>query len=155
MVRRNTGRKRHTPAAQTQRSARDIEAELVWAWLTDAPTEPGPRQLRGGITRYKSYCLPCDLVLRGAAWCPRCGQPAIQMGRDWRPGRKGSRTRIWDPRVTWRRGSAVPRVVRQLGVRGTLPPPRTYWWSHPPDPVLAAIARRGQRQRSRRRRTRT
>jgi hypothetical protein len=155
-VKRNAGRRRRYPAAQPQQPADVIEREAVWAWLTGAAPEPGPPQSRGPGKRYKSYCPPCDLVHRGAMTCLRCGGDTVQMGTDWRPGRKGSRTRVWDTRVSARkRGwpAYVPEPVRQLGVKGLPPRSAVTWWS--PDAVLRAIEARGRRQRSRRRRGRS
>jgi hypothetical protein len=53
----------------------------------------------------KFYCHPCDHVTQAPSVCYgtdaqrcRCGQPMRMMGDRWRPGRKGTRTRMWDDR---------------------------------------------------------
>ena len=138
----------------------DIGLELIWLALATPRGyhgPPVPQQFRGGITRNKSYCRWCDLVARGASTCRQCGKPMIQMPRSWRPGRKGTRSRVWDVRVSRRRRqpSGAPDAVRSLGVKGL--PPRSQmvlsWWV--PDPVRADIARRGLAQRARYRRSRS
>jgi hypothetical protein len=50
--------------------------------------------------RRKFYCPPCDEAAKaqGAAACPRCGTAMRDMGTRWRPGRRGTRTRLWDRR---------------------------------------------------------
>lgn len=52
----------------------------------------------------KYYCREDDHVAQGKCTltCPFCGQPMESMGTRWRPGRKGSRTRMWDRRQAGR-----------------------------------------------------
>lgn len=56
----------------------------------------------------KYYCREDNRVAQGACprTCPYCRQPMTFMGDRWRPGRKNSRTRMWDPRQ-----AGPPRVV--------------------------------------------
>jgi hypothetical protein len=154
-VKRNTGQPRRYPPTVPQPRVEDIDLELVWLALVTPGgyQRPGPQQFRGAGSRGKSYCRRCDLVMRGAGTCPHCGRAAAAMPKSWRPGRKGTRTRVWDVRVTRSHyGYAVPDVVRAMGVKG-LPPRQRFWWGDP-DPVRKAIIRRGLAQRARHRRNR-
>jgi hypothetical protein len=60
-----------------------------------------------GTKRAKYYCSPCDKVVKAmfGALCPHCGGQMTPMGTQWRPGRRGTRTRMWDlrqgPAVMW------------------------------------------------------
>lgn len=150
MTRRNAGRERRFPPAEVQAPP---SAELILAVLAGENPYPAAPQFRGPRPSDKSLCPACGWVGRGNLTCLRCEGSMVQMPRSWRPGRKGTRTRIWDVRAHRnRRQSNVPDVVRALGVTG-LPPRSRYWWGAP-DPVHQAITARGQRQRSRRRRNR-
>jgi len=159
MTKRNTGASRRFPPAEPVPPPGYTDLEAVWLALATPRGyhgPPVPQQFRGGIARNKSYCRWCDLVARGAGTCPQCGTPMLQMPRSWRPGRKGTRTRVWDVRVSRRRrqhGDA-PDVVRSLGVKGL--PPRSQavlsWWV--PDLVHQDIIRRSLAQRARYRRGR-
>lgn len=113
---------------------------------------PGPHQT-GAPTSDKSYCPACDTVGRGNVTCQGCGEPMTQMPRSWRPGKKGSRTRLWDHRQMWHSyGQAVPEAVKSLGVPDPQPVRTAHWWRLNAD--QAAIEARGIRQRARRRRNR-
>jgi len=52
------------------------------------------------MQRTKFYCKPCDKVVKAfsAPSCPHCGTAMAGMGTQWRPGRRGTRTRMWDRR---------------------------------------------------------
>lgn len=62
-----------------------------------------------GLGRDKYYCVPCDYVAkaRHTPACPTCREPMTYMTDEWRPGRKGSRTRLWDERVPRHRKEAA------------------------------------------------
>lgn len=55
----------------------------------------------GSLAKTKLYCAPCDRVIKSAlsssATCV-CGGPMQDMGPAWKPGRKGTRTRMFDVR---------------------------------------------------------
>jgi len=55
-----------------------------------------------GNGRDKYYCTPCDYVAKAknTPSCPLCGEAMTYMTDVWRPGRKGSKTRLWDARVS-------------------------------------------------------
>lgn len=55
------------------------------------------------VSTSKAYCAPCDHVSQYTSTCPRCHEPMQMMGTRWRPGRRGTRTRVWDKRVERRR----------------------------------------------------
>jgi hypothetical protein len=159
MTRRNTGRPRRMPPVVPQPRPEDTDPELIWlAMATPGGYQgpPAPQQFRGAGSRGKSYCRWCDLVMRGAGTCSYCGRAAVLMPKSWRPGRKGTRTRVWDVRVSRRRRqhSGPPDAVRQLGVRGLPPRSQAVLSWYVPDPVRQAIVRRGLAQRARYRRGR-
>jgi len=59
----------------------------------------------------KYLCTRCQWAAKGP--CPQHPGSSLMMGKNWRPGRKGRRTRLWDNRV---HGSqAVPPPVVRLG----------------------------------------
>lgn len=57
-----------------------------------------------GIVRQKYYCPVCGWAAKGI--CPRHPAETVPMGVMWRPGKKGSKTRLWDDRVHGRRQDA-------------------------------------------------
>jgi hypothetical protein len=110
------------------------------------------------VRRDKHFCLSCGWAAKGP--CPRQGHESVRMGTQWRPGRKGSRTRLWDDRVS---GDSQPAPVELVRVArnvyrsvvrfppGRKPDVTLTLTSHPgreysggrwPDPVLAAIRAR-------------
>jgi hypothetical protein len=59
-----------------------------------------------GISNTTLHCPACDLVVKAPAARPCvCGALMQDMGKNWKPGRKGSRTRMFDqrkaPRSYW------------------------------------------------------
>lgn len=50
------------------------------------------------VRRDKFHCALCDVVVKAqhGAMCPSCGGYMTPMGPRWRPGRRGSRARMWD-----------------------------------------------------------
>ena len=68
--------------------------------------------------RDKYYCAEHDWAAKGP--CPRQhapGAPAGARHSSWRPGRKGSRTRLWDDRVARRgklRKDSFKRLLRAV-----------------------------------------
>ena len=73
----------------------------------------------GGLGRDKYYCVPCDYVAKAkhTPACPTCREPMTYMTDEWRPGRKGSRTRLWDERVPQHRQDAARLRSRAYGTR--------------------------------------
>jgi hypothetical protein len=45
----------------------------------------------------KWYCTECGWAAKGK--CPRHPEQSLDMGKQWRPGKKGRKTRLWDNRV--------------------------------------------------------
>jgi hypothetical protein len=45
----------------------------------------------------KWYCTECGWAAKGK--CPRHPEHSLNMGKQWRPGKKGRKTRLWDNRV--------------------------------------------------------
>lgn len=74
-------------------------------------------------SRGKFYCQPCDYVTKskGGAYCPTCGVSMTPMGTQWRPGRAGTKTRLWDTRqspehsIFWWGNYSWPRPSRTAG----------------------------------------
>lgn len=66
-----------------------------------------------GISRGKNYCPECDTVRKGpgAHGKPNCPGTFEYMGKSWRPGKKGTRTRMWNDRVA-RRHKLVPPYLK-------------------------------------------
>lgn len=81
----------------------------------------------GELRKDKFYCPEDDWAAKGRyqMTCPYCRQPMKFMGTVWRPGKKGSRTRVWDERVPRHRQEAA-----RLNSRGDRYRPR-HWvsWS--------------------------
>lgn len=82
-----------------------------------------------GVSNPKHLCTECGWAAKGP--CPQHPGSSLNMGKDWRPGKKGRRTRLWDNRV---HGSV------------TAPPPAKWWYrayspmghaSHPPEGLMA------------------
>ncbi len=62
-----------------------------------------------GLGRDKYYCVPCDYVAKAkhTPACPTCREPMTWMGDKWRPGKRGTKTRLWDDRDTLQRQEAA------------------------------------------------
>src|SRR6266581_1746433 len=71
------------------------------------------------VSNGKYYCKTCGWAAKTA--CPIQGHESVAMGTVWRPGRKGSKTRLWDDRV-WGRRADARRQWRQWRYRGYGPP---------------------------------
>jgi hypothetical protein len=56
-----------------------------------------------GVSNPKYFCTECQWAAKGP--CPQHPGSSLMMGKDWRPGKKGRRTRLWDNR---NHGSQVP-----------------------------------------------
>ena len=69
-----------------------------------------------GLGRDKYYCVPCDYVAKAkhTPVCPTCRESMTWMGDKWRPGKKGTKTRLWDDRDPLRRQEA-PRMQDKGG----------------------------------------
>lgn len=64
-----------------------------------------------GVSNPKYLCTECGWAAKGA--CPQHPDSSLMMGKNWRPGKKGRRTRLWDNRV---HGSqTVPPLTVRLG----------------------------------------
>lgn len=50
-----------------------------------------------GVSNPKYLCTECQWAAKGK--CPQHPGSSLMMGKNWRPGRKGRRTRLWDNRV--------------------------------------------------------
>jgi hypothetical protein len=50
------------------------------------------------LSSSKYYCHVCDVVRKGPSGAHFCDLPMQDMGKDWKPGRKGHRTRVFDKR---------------------------------------------------------
>jgi hypothetical protein len=61
------------------------------------------------VMNVKWYCPECGWAAKGR--CPRHPSQCLSMGKEWRPGKKGRKTRLWDNRV---HGSVVaqPLAIR-------------------------------------------
>lgn len=49
------------------------------------------------MQRQKRLCLDCNWAAKGP--CPRHPGRSLYMGSKWRPGKKDSKTRLWDNRI--------------------------------------------------------
>lgn len=67
----------------------------------------------------KYLCTECGWAAKGE--CPRHPGASLNMGKHWRPGKKGRRTRLWDNRV---HGSVT--VPAETGRKG-----RRIWRARP------------------------
>lgn len=118
-----------------------------------------------GIANGKWYCPECGWAAKGP--CPQHPGSAVLMGTRWRPGKKNSRTRIWDDRVPGRRDAArrvtggskskhyhqpvaAPQAVLELGGRDRTRLQTGAGWLRTEDPVTWAIHERVRRGRVRR-----
>lgn len=55
--------------------------------------------MKDSLRKTKLYCEPCDRVIKAiAVTACICGAPMQDMGHAWKPGRKGTRTRMFDRR---------------------------------------------------------
>lgn len=111
----------------------------------------------------KHYCTECGWAAKTV--CPVHPGMSLDMGTRWRPGRKGSRERLWSLRSTRnrqmppakRRGDVyygVPKFIQDLGVKVPKETAERYQYYPWDVPVLKDITARGLRQRQRRRRNR-
>jgi hypothetical protein len=112
----------------------------------------------------KYLCTECGWAAKGP--CPQHPGQSLNMGKDWRPGRKGRRTRLWDNRVhgsqvpgeraetfrRWQRGYGVhpfrdrahpPEGLALLGAADFSHDPTSLLWN---DPVQVAIRAKSQKQ---------
>jgi hypothetical protein len=65
-----------------------------------------------GVSNPKYFCTECQWAAKGP--CPQHPGSSLMMGKNWRPGRKGTRTRLWDNR---RRGFRPPPGLVVLGAK--------------------------------------
>jgi len=61
-----------------------------------------------GLQRGKHYCVTCGWAAKGK--CPQHPASSLYMGSQWRPGKKGKRTRLWDNRVHGSQTTPPPTV---------------------------------------------
>jgi hypothetical protein len=84
----------------------------------------------------KWYCTECGWAAKGR--CPRHPESSLNMGKQWRPGKKGRKTRLWDNRVHGSVAAAPPRSSqtsrRPLYQRAT-----PFKISHSPPPGLILL----------------
>jgi hypothetical protein len=90
----------------------------------------------------KWYCIECGWAAKGR--CPRHPGKSLSMGKRWRPGKKGRKTRLWDNRV---HGSvtAEPPAIRH----GAWPSPYGSAPFSPSRPVPRGLIALGARDFSR------
>jgi hypothetical protein len=63
-----------------------------------------------GLQRQKYLCQDC--LWAAKAPCPRHPGRSLAMGMQWRPGKKGKKTRLWDNRVHGSQTVTAPAVRR-------------------------------------------
>jgi len=109
----------------------------------------------------KWYCPECGWAAKGP--CPL--HPSLDMGTRWRPGRKGSKERLWSLRSSRNRQMppakkryhvyyGVPKYIRDLGVKMPKETAEQYAYYPWAIPVLDDIRARSLKQRQRKRRNR-
>lgn len=111
----------------------------------------------------KHYCTECGWAAKTA--CPVHPGMSMDMGTRWRPGKKGSRERLWSLRSTRNRQMppakrryhawyGVPKFIQELGVAEPKETAEQYWFARIGNAVQEDIRVRGLKQRQRRRRNR-
>lgn len=106
----------------------------------------------------KYLCAECGWAAKGK--CPQHPESCLKMGKKWRPGKRGRRTRLWDNRVhgsvtvspmqsrwAWRSRPYAelphpPRGLMVLGATDFSHDPTELAWN---DPVRVAIRNRNSK----------